>query len=169
MKQNNVFQASVKIWINQFIYTLIGIVIAMILLVICINMLNIDTMEYYEKYVQMCIVALGFAGLIFGTNKVFRDIRDNKMYLSRKTKYLVLLYQLIAFAGFAAICLANKLGVVCFIGGYLTIFLQFLFNYYYTKYNNYKFPKNLRRKKKVTTNYHVENQNEGMIDIDKLR
>ena len=167
MKQNSVFQSSVRIWINQFIYMLIGIVIALILLVICINMLNINTMEYYEKYVQMCIVIFGFIGLIFGTHRVFGNIRENKAYLSRKTKYLVLVYQVIAFVGFGAICLANSLGVVCFIGAYLTIFLQFLLNYYYTKYNNYKFPKSL--KKKAVVNNNIENQNEGMIDIEKLR
>lgn len=167
--KNKVFQSSVKIWLNQFIYTLIGIVIALILLILCINMLNIDTMEYYEKYVQMCMVALGFIGLIFGTHKVFGDIRENRSYLSRKTKYLVLLYQVIAFAGFGAICLANKLGVVFFVGGYLTIFLQFLLNYYYTKYNNYKFPKKIKKVKVGNATINVENQNEGMIDIEKLK
>lgn len=172
MKQNKIFQSSVKIWVNQFIYMLIAIVIALILLIMCVNMLNIETLEYYDKYVQMCIVGFGFLGMIYGTHKIFGQIRDNKMYLSRKTKYLVLLYQAIMFAGFGALCLAYKLSVVYFTGAYLSIFLQFLLNYYYTKYNNYKFSRNIkkvRKKDNKPSQEELKTRNEGMIDIEKLR
>ncbi len=170
MKQNKIFESSVKIWVNQFIYTLIGIVFALIILIILVNMLNINTAQYYDKYIQMGVVLFGFIGLIYGTNRIFGVIRDNRSYLSRKTKYLVLVYQVIAFLGFGAICLANKLSAIYFVGAYLSIFLQFLLNYYFTKYNNYKFSKKPKKAKKVQNASVVNmNSNEGMIDIEKLQ
>lgn len=170
MNQNKIFQSSVKIWLNQFLFTLVGLVCAIILLIILMNMLNIDTMQYYDKYIQMGVVVFGFFGLMYGTNRIYRVIREEKKYLSRKTKYLVLIYQLIAFAGFTAICLSYKLSAVYFVGAYLTIFIQFLLNYYYTKYNNHKFPKSVKKVKQVSKRVveYDSASNEGMIDIDKL-
>lgn len=166
MRQNKIFQSSVKIWVNQFIYMLIGIAVALLLLLILINMLNMDTAQYYDKYIQMGIMLFGFIGMLFGSNRIYGVIRDNKMYLSRKTKYLVAIYQIIIFLGFGAICLAYKLSVIYFVGAYLSIFLQFLLNYYYTKYNNFKFPKGSKKTKNVKAN---KNSNEGMIDVEALQ
>lgn len=178
MKQNSIFATSVRVWIKQNIYMLIFMIISIVLLLLITNILSIDTSGSYDYYIKIIIMISGYIGIAFGTHKAFSDILDNKAYLSRKTKYLTLLYQIVLFIGYAFICYAYKLNYILYIGGYLTIFVQFLTSYYYTKYNNHKFPKsdmvNTKNKSKVKSNNNINdinnmNSKNNIIDIDILK
>jgi len=167
MNKNKTFKTSIILWLTQNIFAIIFMACALLILLLVTQVLRIDASIEYNYYVKILIILCGYIGIIIGTHKAFYKIRDSNKYLSKGTKYLVALYQIILISAIGFICYTNKVNYIIFIGLYLTLFIQFLLNYYYTKFNNYKYPLN---KKVYQSNDKPNNNSENnIIDINNLK
>lgn len=177
MKQNNeinVFSISIKTWLLQILNMSIFVAIAMLILIFCINVLKIDAIASYGIYVKFFILALTYIGILAGTHRSFKDFSKYKTYIPKSVKYIILIFQLIFFSIFTYAAILIKLDVVYFIGIYLTLFAQFIFNTIYLYLNNRKYPKiNINRTKRIVSKENPNNfsnkKDSHILDIDKLQ
>ncbi len=166
--KNNTFECSLKIFSCELLNTIVFILIALLIFFISKLLLGYDTLKLYSTYIKIFILVLAYIGLFLGAHNSFRKINKNKLYLSKGTKFLVLLYQLILVLAYSYICYIRRFDVILFLGGYLSLYIQFFFNSIYTSINN----KNYGIQKNKTKNKDIETDSinsDSIIDITKLK
>ena len=173
MKQNNkirntVFQYSLKIWTCEFFNMIVFILLAFLIFLVSKLFLGYDTLKLYSNYIKIFIIVLAYIGIFLGAHNSFKKINKNKLYLSKGTKYLVLLYQIILVLAYSYICFINKYDVILFLGGYISLYIQFFFNSIYTSINNKKYPFEKRKNKNNDSDIKTNNC-DSIIDINKLK
>lgn len=165
--KNNAFGCSLKIWTCEFFNMIVFILLAFIIFFIAKLFLGYNTLKLYNNYIKVFIIILAYIGIFLGAHNSFKKINKNKSYLSKGTKFLVLLYQIVLVLIYSYICFINKYDVILFLGGYLSLYIQFLFNTIYTSVNNKKYP---FEKRKDDDNTRTRTNNKDMIiDVSKLK
>ena len=166
--KNKAFECSLKIWTCELLNMIVFILLAFIIFFVAKLLLGYDTLKLYNNYIKLFIIILAYIGIFLGAHNSFKKINKNKSYLSKGTKFLVLLYQIALVLIYSYICFINKFDVILFLGGYLSLYIQFLFNTIYTSINNKKY--NFEKKKnKDDTDYTINKKNDMIIDVDKLK
>jgi len=153
---------SFKIWYHELINFFIFLLIGLILFFGILSIFNINVLEQYQNIIKISIVLISYLGIILGAYKGFESIKENSRYLSRLSKYIILLFQLILFGIYVLSCFYFKLHIIFFIGGYLTIFVQFFTNIVFIWIHNKKHPK-----VQINDNL-IDKRVKNIIDWDEL-
>ena len=165
------FKLGLNIWFSELINMLVFFALAFIVILISVNVLAIDLLSIMGSYVKVFIIVLGYLGIAMGAYNSYTTFSKYKTFIPNRTKYYVALLQTLLFCIIGQIFYIFSIDVLLFLGIYLTIFVEFIFNTLTIGINNKKYSKDKNNKpiRHIEEPEIDESKNSHMIDIDLLK